>query len=234
MFFLSTDTVIRQLKAIKQLKGKLTNLTGLGIGGNEGIIKIGGIDSPIVRNPMTDEPYIPGSSLKGKMRALLELQMGKIKSDGKPHKYNKEECLSEPCAICLLFGASAGDDSQIGPGRLVFRDCFLTEESREKFKKLREDEGWNFSEAKMEVSINRWTSESVGLRTIERIPPGAEFDFELIIRLFEGDDEEQIEKYIKQGLNLIQKDALGGSGSRGYGKVQFLGLTLDGEKFELQ
>lgn len=232
---MSTDAVVRQLIDIKQLKGKLKNLTGLSIGGNEGVIKIGGIDSPIVRNPMTDEPYIPGSSLKGKMRSLLELQWGKIKSDGYPHEYNKEKCPSEPepCPICLLFGASAKDDSKIGPGRLVFRDCFLTEESREKFKKLREDEGWNFSEAKMEVSINRWTSKSGGLRTIERIPPGAEFDFELTIRLFEGDDEEKIKKYIQKGLKLIQKDALGGSGSRGYGKVQFLDLTLDDESFEL-
>ncbi|MCL6606415.1 MAG: type III-A CRISPR-associated RAMP protein Csm3 [Paenibacillus sp.] len=234
---MSTDTAVRQLKAIKQIKGKLKNLTGLRIGGNEGIVKIGGIDSPIVRNPMTDEPYIPGSSLKGKMRSLLELQMGKVVSDGTPHKYDEATCYSnsnEPCAICLLFGAAAGDNSKIGPGRLVFRDCFLTDESREKFKKLKEDEGWNFSEAKMEVSINRWTSKSGGLRTIERIPPGAEFDFELIIRLFKDDNEETILNYIKEGLLWIQKDALGGSGSRGYGKVQFSDLTLDSKSFTLQ
>ncbi|MBE0448925.1 MAG: type III-A CRISPR-associated RAMP protein Csm3, partial [Actinobacteria bacterium] len=86
---------MRRLENIKELRGRLTNITGLRIGGNEGIVKIGGIDSPIIRNPMTGEPYIPGSSLRGKMRSLLELKEGKVEPNGEPHKYKKDG--KEPC-----------------------------------------------------------------------------------------------------------------------------------------
>lgn len=218
----------KKLEGIKVLRGLITNITGLRIGGTEGIVKIGGIDNPIIRNPMNDEPYIPGSSLKGKMRSLLELEKGKIKDNGKPHN-----CEEKDCMICKLFGVPANVKSDVGPGRLIFRDCFLTEASRKKFEELREREGWYFSEAKTENSINRWTSKSQGLRTMERIPAGAEFEFELGIRVFEGDDFEEIKKWVKDGLKLIQKDALGGCGSRGYGKVRFDKLELDGEEFKL-
>lgn len=54
------------------IQGDIYALTGLHIGGAAGALEIGGVDSPIIRNPLNNQPYIPGSSLRGKMRSLAE------------------------------------------------------------------------------------------------------------------------------------------------------------------
>lgn len=213
--------------------GIIKCLSGLRVGGSGGIIEIGGVDNPIIRNPINGLPYIPGSSIKGKMRSLLELEKGKIMSNGDPHKHDKNICEKNNCEICILFGSSAGDGSQLGPGRLIFRDCYLTENSRNDLQKMKEREGLNYSEIKTEVNINRWTAKSIsGPRQMERVPAGTSFDFELAIRVFENDNDNLV-SYIKEGLKLIQNDALGGCGSRGCGRVKFENLTLDGNPVEL-
>ncbi len=224
---------MEKLKGFKSIKGKITCLSGLSIGGTDSAIHIGGIDKYIIRNPVTKQPFIPGSSLKGKMRSLLEVVLGKVESDGSPHKYISA-CPKEKCPICLLFGSAAGSGNELGPGRLIFRDALLTKDSADLLEKVGKKEGLNYTEMKTEVSINRWSAKSVGLRTMERVPAGAEFDLTLDIRLFEDDDESQVLNWIKQGLFLIQNDALGGSGSRGYGRVVFEGLKVDGNAFSLE
>lgn len=222
----------KKLAGFKSITGTILCESGLMIGGTGGVIEIGGVDNQIIRNPITKEPYIPGSSLKGKTRSLLELELGKVEPDtGAPHKYKSSICDNEPCPICQLFGAAADSNSKLGPGRLIFRDCQLTSASRSQLEALNQKEGTNYSELKTEVSINRWSAKTSGLRTMERVPASAEFEFTLNVRLFEGDNEDKMIEYIKKGLRLIQQDALGGSGSRGYGKVQFRELKLDGKSF---
>jgi CRISPR type III-A-associated RAMP protein Csm3 len=54
------------------ITGGIRLVTGLHIGGAAAGLDIGGVDNPIIRHPVTREPYIPGSSLRGKIRALLE------------------------------------------------------------------------------------------------------------------------------------------------------------------
>ncbi|MBI4744476.1 MAG: type III-A CRISPR-associated RAMP protein Csm3 [Actinobacteria bacterium] len=228
------------LKQIIEIDGVIETLSGLRIGGGEGIIEIGGIDSPIIRNPINKQPYIPGSSIKGKMRSLMELQEGKVeKNTGAPHKHHHHsdkckdnckinyDCIKDKCPICMLFGASADDKSDIGPGRLIFRDCLLNEESKNQLKNFKINEGWD-SEIKTEVSVNRWNAQSSGLRKIERVPAGVRFDLKISIRLFDDDDKNRIISLLKKGIDLIEKDALGGSGSRGYGKVVF---NIDWEQY---
>ena len=61
-----------RLKEIKSIKGKIVLKTGLHIGAGSDEIHIGGIDTPVVKDPLKGWPYIPGSSLKGKIRTLLE------------------------------------------------------------------------------------------------------------------------------------------------------------------
>ena len=39
-------------------------------------MEIGGVDNPVIRNPLNKQPYIPGSSLRGKMRSQLEKSLG--------------------------------------------------------------------------------------------------------------------------------------------------------------
>jgi CRISPR-associated protein Csm3 len=204
--------------------GTLKCLTGLRIGGSSGIVEIGGLDNPIIRDPLTEEPYIPGSSLKGKIRSLLELDQGKISKNGEP-------CDCGECDICLLFGTSAATETDQGPTRLIFRDCFLKEKSRDQLKKLQEKEGLNLTEVKTEVNINRWKAKPLsGPRQMERVPAGAEFEFRVDLRLLNEADQKNKNKYIellKRGFDLLQQDALGGSGSRGYGRIYLVDLKFN-------
>lgn len=220
-----------KLSSYNKITGSIRCLSGLRVGGSGGIIEIGGVDNPIIRNPLTGEPFIPGSSIKGKMRSLLELEKGKVDDSGGPHKYSSH-CKVERCEICLLFGSSAGDGSELGPGRLIFRDCCLNKKSYENLLEMKKREGFNFSEVKTEASIDRWSAKAVP-RQVERVPAGTSFDFEIAIRLFEKDDIDDLISHIKKGLTLIENDALGGCGSRGYGRVQFENLKLNGDPLEL-
>ena len=58
------------------IRGSIEAVTGLHIGGAAGALEIGGVDSPIIRDPLTNRPYVPGSSLRGKMRSLTEKMAG--------------------------------------------------------------------------------------------------------------------------------------------------------------
>jgi len=202
----------------KILKGKILIKTGLHIGGNVEVIEIAGLDNPIIKNPITDEPYIPGSSLKGKLRSLLEWKLEKIEPDGSVHKW----CNDKKCPICRIFGTSS-DEADIGPTRLIIRDAELTI----KFKKKMHKEDISLVEIKYENTINRITARA-NPRPLERVVAGTEFNFELIYRIFDMDDQgkidEELYKYVLDGLSYLQQDTLGGSGSRGCGKIKFMGL----------
>lgn len=208
----------------KIIKGEIECITGLHIGGSADTIEIGGMDNPIIKHPITGFPYIPGSSIKGKMRSLLELKYGLFESNGDVHKY----CGKKDCHVCRIFGTSA-DTSEIGPGRLIVRDAHLTDRSIEELKKLKRDKGLPYSEEKYENSIKRTNAQATP-RPIERVPAGITFNFELAYRVFDTDDSGKIDidliKYVKEGLILIENDALGGSGSRGSGKVKFNNIKI--------
>ena len=66
------------MKLYKKLiiRGTLKCLTGLHIGASKETAEIGGVDLPVVRRKDNNEPFIPGSSLKGKIRCLLEQVTG--------------------------------------------------------------------------------------------------------------------------------------------------------------
>jgi len=210
------------LKKMIIIKGTMKLLSGLRIGGYTGAIQIGGIDNPVIRDALTNEPYIPGSSIKGKMRYLFELATGKIDPEGNVHS-----CLEADCMVCLLFGRPAKKEEEekevqqgISIGRLIVRDAFLTESSRENLRKMSLKTGWNNTEIKMENSINRKTI-TANPRTMERVPAGTDFDVEFTLRVFSGDNEEKLLSSVKECLKMIEQDYLGGSGTRGYGRVKF-------------
>lgn len=225
---------INRLLATIKLTGKIHCLTGLHIGGTEGAYEIGGTDKAVVKNPYTELPYIPGSSLKGKMRSLLEWAEGKVALDGNP--YNGEDDAEN--IISPLFGTSADvKQSVFGPGRLIVRDAFPDKDTEKEMARLKEKHGVLGVELKTEVRINRITSKTDGaLRKIERVPAGSKFDFEILLFLYdfvyEGkenqaakNDLEKAEKYVDaifDVLELLEHSALGGSGSRGSGQVEFL------------
>ena len=232
------------------IKGKIKALTGLHIGSQREVLEIGGIDNPVIKDPYTGLPYIPGSSLKGRLRSLFEVLVnsklaewkdkypslskyspGSCRPEGK--EKGKENCgkffnvplnnvwihvcqtydLALGCPVCRLFGAS-GKDSNF-PSRVIVRDAFLTEEWQEKWEK-----GEAITEAKMEVGIDRVTSQA-NPRTTERVVAGAEFEFEIIYNVEDKNWEDDI-KNLLMTMALLEDSYLGGSGSRGYGKVKFI------------
>lgn len=288
-----------------KLSAKLVVKTGLHIGGADDTMKIGGVDSPVIKREIKwnkdkkridyidgefiSEPYIPGSSLKGKIRSLLEHYFGLHKkilkvnnqklvefldsleddektkfntlkgkefqefikklSDEKKSKYDEylkiNKLLGESInskhleylnenekkyadLTIKLFGESGGntDSEEITIASLIFRDSFITKEIREK---VLEDE-FELTEYKFENVIDRCSGKTKGggLRQIERVVPGVEFDFEVIIRNINDLDEELAKITLLLGLKLLENDYLGGNGSRGYGEVEFIDIEVDG------
>lgn len=204
------------------LSGKIKCDTGLHIGGNVETFEIGGIDSPVIRDPDSQYPYIPGSSLKGKMRFLLEWEKGKIdEENGKPHNCEEEE-KAKSCPVCRVFGLSADKDIKIGPTRLIVRDAYPTEETTNMWEGL--DTGLLYTEWKKENNIDRVTS-MASPRDIERVPKGSEFNFEMIYSIFDIGDkgQEDIENFknVEAVRSLLEDSVLGGSGSRGSGEISF-------------
>lgn len=198
-------------KLVKVIKrtGVLKVETGLQINGPDVGIGPGGLDSRVTRNPLKNEIYIPGSSVKGKMRASLEQVTGKGKN-GDPCG-----CGDSNCIICTMFGAHKNTRSNAGTPRLIVRDMNLTDE----FKGVRE-----VTEVKASTSINRekGTAANGSLRQVERISSGVEFNYEFVLQIYEGDNEKKLKDTLDKGMILIETTGLGGGSTRGNGKVVFL------------
>ncbi|MCL0094772.1 type III-A CRISPR-associated RAMP protein Csm3 [Dehalococcoidales bacterium] len=225
------------LKGHVLIEGHVKCLTGLHIGAAAETIEIGGIDSPVVRNPITREPYIPGSSLKGKMRSLLERILatdgGFFNREGpKGEKNWRHECKTteeaKGCPVCRIFG-STGDKDNPGknhPALLVVRDGSLR--NPEYLKK----EGIVITEAKMENNLNRITAQA-DPRTIERVPAGTEFDLNMVYAINEDAQPDEDLRNLLDVLKLIaERDGIGGNVSRGYGRVEFHISRLEGIRID--
>jgi len=216
-----------KLKNIQKITGKIILESGLHIGAGDTELRIGGTDNPVVKHPHTNEPYIPGSSLKGKIRSLLELASGllTVTQSGKPlgtsiFKKNLNHEQKEQATILLkLFGVSGADsqeDQPIGPARASFADAFLSEDSKRMVKELQ----LSYFEIKSENSIDRIKGVAENPRFTERVAAGLKFDFSISLKEME-DDQEELLNTLLRGMKLLEHDALGGSGSRGYGRVKF-------------
>ena len=221
-----------KLMNIKELTGIIRLRSGLHIGAGKDSVEIGGMDQPIIKDPVTHAPYIPGSSLKGKLRSLLETSVfmknegtRKAVMDGKPC-----DCGRKGCPACAIFGSHASPhkcDPDLGPTRLLMRDATLTSEFMEMFKNGRLP-----MEVKNENIINRVTGVAEHPRPLERVPAGTCFTLNIAFRVYEGDPDDLFD-WVLKGLKLIQLDAVGGGGSRGNGQVVFEDLKLDGEPVSL-
>lgn len=214
-----------QLVNIKEIKGKIILKSGLHIGAGDAEMQIGGTDNPVIKHPHTLEPYIPGSSIKGKVRSLLEMRSGLMSvTNGRPLQAsdinklqgkNKDECEK----IVKIFGsggADADENAGLGPTRVSFADCSLSDEWRKKAQEKR----LSLTEVKSENSINRIKGTAENPRFTERVPAGVEFEFAVCLKLL-GENEDDLFNYLLEGMKLLEMDALGGSGSRGYGRIRF-------------
>ncbi len=194
-------------KEVKKIEIEI--LTGIHIGAGNDAVQIGGVDSSVIKDPVSALPYIPGSSLKGKIRCLLETEGGYSE---------KNDTINDYFGPTSEYLKTKKDDKGFvqKPTRLIFRDLNLSDEDKEKFKS-----GEVTTEFKTEIVIDRskGTAKDGGLRSIERVPPSVKFIGELLIRYSDG-ELENITKVLNQGIELLNNDYLGGSGSRGYGAVK--------------
>lgn len=211
------------------IKGKIILKTGLHIGAQTEAIEIGGIDNPVIKDPVTGEPYIPGSSLKGKMRSLFEKKEYTKQKEKKENRKSGDEWYNRKikedvrihacktfdeaikCPVCRLFGTSgqkAGDKNY--PARVIFRDAHLCENQNLE----------DVIEIKYETAIDRITS-AANPRPMERVVPGTEFEFEIVYNVENENEKSEDIKNLVNLMKMLEDDYLGGSGSRGYGKVEF-------------
>ncbi len=234
-----------------QLKGRIfltfdiEAVTGLHIGGAYEGIAIGGVDKTVIRDPLTNYPYIPGSSLRGKVRSLVEKYQGKKQNQrinlGYIHSCQNDEWETyQTCEVCQVFGVP-GEREFGTPARLVVRDMRLSKDSAERLDELHTD--LPFTEVKVEVAIDRVTSQA-NPRQIERVPAGTIFaGGEMVYSFYGGEfgfkikDEEHTARLDPQndlkwfdtvltGLQLLEDDYLGAAGARGSGKVQLKSLKM--------
>jgi len=206
------------------VEGRIVCRTGMHIGALSAELEIGGIDLAVVRDPLTREPYVPGSSLKGKLRSLTERSKGMQYNRQSGKEVSRHECSDPNCLVCRLFGAAGRRNERNQPARAIFRDARLTGESREMLKTI--ETGLQYTEVKFENGLDRITC-AANPRQIERVPAGAEFAFDLVYNV-EGQDGETEEdlRTLVEAMRLLEDDYLGGHGSRGSGKVKIGGLRV--------
>ena len=196
-----------------EITGTLEVLTGMHIGGSSAFAAIGAVDSPVVRDTFSDQPMIPGSSLKGKMRALLAQ-----KYNDRKHLPDSYSCEDDDPRILRLFGSAK--KNQIQRSRVLFRDMMLSN-----MKELREYGLNSATEVKFENTISRMTA-IANPRQIERVIPRTKFDLSIVYNVQEADEVIPDLQLLAEGMQLLGFDYLGGHGSRGYGKVKFSDLQL--------
>ncbi len=213
------------------VRGDIRAVTGLHIGRGKEALEIGGVDNPVVRDPLTNRPYIPGSSLKGKMRSLWEKMtgarqnflIGRIK--GKEVRIHVCEELGayQGCAVCPIYGVP-GDKGSSNPTRLVVRDVLLSDAEADRLEQQAHTD-LPYTEVKWEAAIDRATSAATP-RPMERVPADTCFEgMEMVFSIYDPDDLERF-VHVLQAMQLLQDDYLGGLGSRGSGKVVFENLSV--------
>ncbi|MEO1261920.1 MAG: type III-A CRISPR-associated RAMP protein Csm3 [Bacteroidota bacterium] len=228
------------------IKGKINTETGLHIGGSKSSLDIGGVDLNVIKSPQ-GVPFIPGSSLKGKLRSLLAKTEGSTAVNARDAKGSKSD---EDFPYLLQIFGSSGDDKDRGEvTRLLVRDAKLNEDHfGSAFDKDKVEMDFPYSDVKWENTINRKKGTAEHPRQLERVPAGAAFEFEMVYDLYEdaesrpylnkdkqpekigADNISELNKHLKAletAMRLLQDDYLGGQGSRGYGKVKFSKISVE-------
>lgn len=194
-----------------QITGTIEVVTGMHIGGSEAFAAIGAIDSPVIIDPLSRKPIIPGSSIKGKMRALLAKAYNPTVVN---HNDDSEK-------ISRLFGSSA--NNKLMTSRLIFSDMIL-----DNYDELHSKGLDSITEVKFENTISRTTSVA-NPRQIERVIRGSKFELNIIYDVLEDYQDQALDdiKILVEGMKLLQYDYLGGGGTRGNGKIKFSNVTAD-------
>lgn len=214
---MTTEPVaIPYLKAKIVLEGAITCLTGLHIGGAETGVDVGGIDKFVVRNPRNDEPYIPGSSIKGKLRSLIEYASDR---DAVLESSTKGVAVMPSIPSVLNLFGTAINNGTGQASKVLFRDAVMRRNEAKTVSRF--SNGLKYTERKAENTLKRVTGKATP-RQIERVPAETIFDFSLVLNVDEQNVEAIAEQLslLKVGFELLRLDGLGGMVSRGYGRIK--------------
>ena len=213
-----------------RITGVVHCLSGMRIGGSDDLLQIGGTDLTCIKHPTTLKPYVPGSSLKGKMRSELEKKLGKFGGNGT----EPCGCRQKDCLVCRVFGphkqVRQPSPYDLGPTRIIVRDAALLEGGE--------------TELKPENVIDRKTGAAKNPRKVERVVAGSKFAFDIALQIWDIDDDQSLKyagkegdasliEFVKDGLREVQNTGLGSGISKGSGQVEFIELKLDGMPFTL-
>lgn len=200
------------------LKGEFELLSGMRIGGSDDVLQIGGVDLTCIKDPGTGRPYIPGSSIKGRMRSGLEKRLGRVgRKLGDPCG-----CSDFQCPVCLIFGPHMNTKHILGPTRIIIRDAHLV------------GDGSFTIENKTESVNNRATGAAAHPRTVERVATGAKFAFEIAIQEYDADGEFKYKdsdnqkvsgsaalmEVVDHALCEMEDMGIGAGTGKGYGQIK--------------
>ncbi len=206
------------------IRADIRLITGTRIGGSQGGLKIGGLDLAVITDPL-GRPYLPGSSIKGKLRSLTERALGVAIGKGSHCCEKKEDY--QKCVVCRIYGTTESFEPEVSTlTRLLVRDVALDTSSIT--SEMRANLELEYSEVKVETAIDRLTGTAKGgsLRQVERVPAGAIFrPAEFIFNIFEESDKDLL-GHLFAAMALLEHDYLGGMGSRGYGRVAIENISV--------
>lgn len=216
------------IKKFMIFNGTMEAISGIHVGGNSEGTKVGGCDNPVIKNPLTNEPYIPGSSIKGALRSALEsTDEYKLKIiGGAPCRCGRKDCM-----VCKLFGAHMNTKAECGEPRLIVRDMNIDPD----FKKQLIESGISLSdiiEIKTSNMKNRETGTANGdraLRSIERVAAGVKFKCQFVLKIHDGDSEKAMYDALIKAIKLVELNGVGGKVTAGCGHVKF---DIDWENFD--
>lgn len=208
-----------------EITGIICCVSGLRVGGSDELLQIGGTDLTCIKHPVTLTPYIPGSSIKGKMRSELEQKAGKF---GGRDQSEPCGCAEPACLVCRVFGPHKKAKHDLGPSRIVVRDAQCLEGGE--------------TELKSENVIDRKTGTAMHPRKIERVVAGSKFSLRIGIHTWDLDDATQysgqsggaaLAEFVKEGLRALRQTGIGSGISKGSGEITFEDLRLDGQSLTL-
>lgn len=178
--------------------------TGMHIGGSSSYSAIGAVDSPVIRDPLSGRPIVPGSSLKGKLRTLLARSFAE-------DAQNMPAFSDDRPVILRMFGTTAARS------RFQFADAFVS--NAETMKAV------GLTEVKSENVINRLNSQAMP-RQIERVNAGTVFAETIVYDAFDETQMHEDLAMLAKAMKLLQMDYLGGHGSRGSGRVSLKNFRI--------
>lgn len=208
------------------ITGTIVCLSGLRIGGSDDLLQTGGTDLTCIKHPVTLQPYIPGSSLKGRLRSEMEQREGKFSGRDENEPCG---CAQDHCLVCRVFGPHKAKAHKFGPSRLIVRDASVTKGGE--------------TELKAENVIDRKTGQAQHPRKVERVVAGSEFAFRLALQTWDIDNlckfrddagtehtgPQALIEFLRCALRRVQRTGIGSGVSKGSGEIEFRNLKIQGD-----